>query len=144
VYFAAGFDAANYTYPYPYHRVLLRNAITWAAVAPPPISVEAPMCVQATFMRQRKSGERLVVHLYNDVNTTANRALPEDDVPLREETIPIHDIRVRFRGYDITSARLQPEGSELKIEREGDEQFVVVPRLEVHTMVVAELAGATR
>jgi hypothetical protein len=144
VYFAAGFDAANYTYPYPYHRVLLRNAITWAAVAPPPISVEAPMCVQATFMRQRKEGERLVVHLYNDVNTTANRALPEDDVPLREETIPIHDIRVRFRGYDITSARLQPEGRELKIERDGDEQFVVVPRLDVHAMVVAELADAAR
>lgn len=140
VYFAAGFDAANYLYSYPYHRALLRNAITWVASAPPPITVEAPMCVQSTFMRQNKNGERLLVHLYNDVNTTANRARPEDDVPLREETISIHDIRVSFRGYNLGAIRLQPEGKELTAIREGDTVTVTVPKLEVHSMVVAEIA----
>jgi hypothetical protein len=144
VYFAAGIDSANYLYSYPYHRALLRNAITWAASAPPPIKVEAPMCVQSTFMRQTRDGERLIVHLYNDVNTTANRARPEDDVPLREETVPIHDIRVSFRGYNLGPIRLQPEGKELPTVREGDSVTVTVPKLDVHSMVVAELTSAPR
>ena len=40
--------------------------------------------------------ERLVVHLFSDLNTTAHHALPGDDVPLREEVVPIHDIQVTF------------------------------------------------
>jgi hypothetical protein len=58
------------------------------------------MCVLASVMRQSRDGERLIVHLFNDLNTTAFHARPDEDVPLREE---------------------------------------VVPRLEVHSMVVAEL-----
>jgi hypothetical protein len=142
IYSAAGIDAANYLYSYPYHRVLLRNAIMAVAPTPPPISVEAPMCVQATFMRQHKDGERLIVHLYNDVNTTANRALPEDDVPLREETLPIHDIRVTLRGYRPKAVLLEPEHQELPMKQDGEQVTVIVPKLEVHSMVVVELARA--
>jgi hypothetical protein len=44
------------------------------------------MCVHSTLMRQSKEhSERLIVHLFNDLNTTAFRALPNDDIPLREE-----------------------------------------------------------
>ena len=139
VYFAAGFDAANYLYSYPFHRVLLRNAIDWAAAAPPPISVEAPMCVHAVSMRQKKDGERLVVQLFNDVNTTANHARPDDDVPLREETLPIHDIRVTFRGYRLGRIHLEPRGADLEKQTQGDAVSVTVPRLDIHAMVVAEL-----
>ena len=97
VYLAGGFDAAYYLYAYPYQRLLLANAIDWAASGPPPVTVEAPMCVHATVMRQTTGGaERLIVHLYSDLNTTAFHALPNDDVPLREEVVPIHDIRVTF------------------------------------------------
>ena len=69
-----------------------------------PIVVEAPMCVHSTLMRQTKdAADRLVVHLFSDLNTTAFHALPVDDVPLREEVVPIHDIKVSFRRV-ITSA----------------------------------------
>jgi len=34
----------------------------------------------------------LIVHLCSDLNTTAFHALPGDDVPLREEVVPIHGI----------------------------------------------------
>ena len=61
--------------------------------------------------------------------------------PLREETIPIHDIRVSFRGYALGDIRLQPEGLKLEAKREGDVVTVIVPKLEVHSMVVAELAA---
>ena len=136
VYSAAGFDSANYLYSYPYHRVLLKNAIEHAAPAAPPVRVTAPMCVQSTVMRQTKNGQRLVVHLFNDVNTAGGRALPVDDVPLREEVLPIADIHVQFApGYRIKSVKLQPEGKELAVK----DNAVTVPKLEIHTLVVAEL-----
>jgi hypothetical protein len=139
VYFAAGVDAANYNYSYPYHRVLLKNAMTWVASSPPPITIEAPMCVHAVPMRQKKDGERLVVHLYNDVNTVANHARPDDDIPLREETLPIHDIRVSFRGYNLGRIHLEPGGMDLKRQSDGSTTTVIIPRLDIHAMVVAEL-----
>jgi hypothetical protein len=143
VYLAAGFDAAYYLYPYPYQRLVLRQAIDWTASAPPPVTVEAPMCVHATVMRQTtESGDRLVVHLFNDLNTTAHHALPVDDVPLREETVPIHGIRVRFGPeYRVTRVTVQPEGRVLDLAAGEDGTTVTVPSLEVHAMVVAELGG---
>ena len=99
------------------------------------------MCVHSTVMRQTKDKtERLVVHLFSDLNTTAFHALPSDDVPLREEVVPIHNIRVTFSpAYRFRTIRLEPEGKELKIEKTPAGTSVVVPRLNVHSMVVGEL-----
>ena len=138
-YFSAGLDSAYYLYAYPYQRLMLAPAMRGAAPSKPPIRVEAPMCVHTSFFRQKKNGERLVVHLYNDVNTTGGHAFPRDDAPLREETLPIHGIRVRFDGYKISRIHLEPEGKPLAIRREGSTLEVVVPKLEIHSMVVAEL-----
>jgi hypothetical protein len=141
VYFPAGFDAAYYLYAYPYQRLLLRNAITWAAAAPQPVVIDAPMCVHATVMRQAVDGkERLIVHLFNDLNTAAHHALPRDDVPLREETVPIHDIQVTFApAYRLGKIHLEPEGKVLEVKKTGDGARVIVPRLDMHAMVIAEL-----
>ena len=76
VYFAADIGQAYFIAPYQYQRRLISNAVRWAAGAnQPPVRVEAPLCVQAAFYTQ-KDGRRTVVHLLNEVNTTANRALP--------------------------------------------------------------------
>ena len=141
VYFAGGFDSAYYLYSYPYQRLLIKNAIDWAASAPAPITVEAPMCVHATLMRQSKDGrDRLIVHLYSDLNTTAFHALPNDDVPLREEVVPIHDIRITFgASYRLGAVSLEPDGQALKVDTTPQGKSVVVPRLDIHAMVVAEL-----
>ena len=142
MYLAAGFDAAHYLYAYPYHRLLLAGAMRWAAQEPPPVEVKAPMCVHSTVMRQTKgSASRLIVHLFSDLNTTAFHALPADDVPLREEAVPIHDIAVTFSSrYRFRWIHLEPEGTELEPRRDaGGTQQVVVPRLDVHSMVVGEL-----
>lgn len=142
VYLAAGFDAAYYLYAYPYQRLVLKHAIQWAAGSPAPLAVEAPMCVHATLMRQGKDGERLVVHLFNDANTTAHHALPADDVPLREEVLPIHDITVKFGPeYRLGRIHLEPDGKTLEAKRDALGTTVIVPRLDVHAMVVAELAA---
>ena len=149
VYLAGGFDAAYYLYAYPYQRLLLRRAIEHVAASPPPVAVEAPMCVHATVMRQTKTtkdgAERLIVHLFNDVNTTAFHALPSDDVPLREETLPIHDIPLTFNPqYRLKRVHLEPEGQELKIEATPAGVRVVVPRLDLHSLVVGELDAEVR
>ena len=142
VYFAGGFDAAYYLYAYPYQRLLIANAIDWVAPGPAPMVVEAPMCVHSTLMRQSQVGsERLIVHLFSDLNTTAFHARPDEDVPLREEVVPIHDIRITFAtGYPLGRVHLEPDGRDLKVETTPRGPSVVVPRLDVHAMVVAELS----
>jgi hypothetical protein len=140
VYFAAGIDHGLYMYAYPYQRILLTNAIRWAAAAPPPVEIQAPMCVQTTVLRQQKDGQtHLLVHLFNDVNTTAFHGLPNEDVPLREETLPIHDIEIALRGYKVKSATQQPESDSLKVSHEGELDRVTVPRIDVHSIIVFEI-----
>jgi hypothetical protein len=140
VYMAAGFDAANFSYGYPYQRLLFSTAIRWAARDSAPVTVTAPMCVQSTVFRQKDAqGERLVVHLFNGVNTATDHGLPEVNVPLREETLPIHGITVRFRNFAGKRIHLEPEGMPLKPVRKGEWTEVIVPVLAVHSMVVAEL-----
>ena len=142
VYLAAGLDAAYYLYSYPYQRLVLKESIAWAAASPPPVVVEAPMCVHSTVMRQREgTSERLLVHLFNDANSTAHHAMANDDVPLREEALPIHDVKVTLSPeYPVRRIHLEPEGRDLEIVvRPGGESVVVVPRLDVHSIVVVEL-----
>jgi hypothetical protein len=140
VYFAGGVDAGYYIYPYPYQRELLAGAIRWAAKERPPVEVEAPMCVQSTVFRQEHEGrQRLLIHLFNNVNTTAFHAIPNDDVPLREETIPIHDIALSLHGFDVKEAVIQPERKSVSIVRRDSVTSLVVPRLDVHSIVVVEL-----
>ena len=143
VYLAAGVDAGYWQYPYPYERRVLAASIAWAAgERAPPVRVEAPMCVHATVRRQRQgASSRLVVHLFNDVNTTGGHGLGTDDVPLREETLPIDGIRVTFRPGAVRGrVTLEPAGVVLAVEETADGPTVTVPRLEVHAMVVAEAA----
>ena len=98
------------------------------------------MCVQATVFRQTQGDEeRLLVHLFNNVNTTAFHGLPADDVPLREETLPIHDIAIELAGYSIGRVHQEPEGQVLKVEHDDGKAKVIVPRLDVHSIVVVEL-----
>jgi type 1 glutamine amidotransferase len=141
IYLAAAVDAAHYALSYPYHRVVLARAMRAAARAAPGVRVSAPMCVHAVTVRQTRDGQRLIVHLFNDVNTTAGHGHPAEEVPLREEVLPIHDIVVAFdRGYGVTSVAVEPEHLALKVETVGGEDRVTVPKLSVHAMVVAELA----
>jgi hypothetical protein len=136
VYLATALDAALWSYAYPYQRRLLARAIEWAAGGPPPVRAIAPLCVQARHFTQGE--DRLIVHLFNGVVTTAHHGLPAMDVPLREETIPIHDIRVIFTANLPRRCRLEPEGQELEVRRQGTTASVVVPRLDIHAMVVAQ------
>lgn len=144
VYFPCWCDAAYYLYPYPYQRILLSQAVRWAAATPPPVTIEAPMCVHMGVFRQIHNGkQRLIVHLYNDLNSVGQHGKPVDDVPLREEVIPIHQIKVRFTGFDLGAVNWQPDGIRLNPQTapgtDAKTMEVIVPRLDIHGMVVAEL-----
>ncbi len=99
------------------------------------------MCVHSTIMRQKSEQvSRLIVHLFNDLNTTAHHALPVDDLPLREETVPIHNITIAIDArYSVSRAVQQPEGLELPLNKTADGLTVTVPILDIHSMVIMEL-----
>ena len=144
VYFAADMGQAYFIAPYQYQRRLLTNAVKWAAGAnQPPVRVEAPLCVQAAFYTQQE-GRRMVVHLLNEVNTTANRALPFNNPSEREETLPVFGIKVSFRGPEVSSASQEPEHLSLPVKKVADGVEVTVPRLDVHSMVVASGKSPSR
>jgi hypothetical protein len=139
-YLAAAADAALWSYPYPYQRRLLARALAWAARQPAPIVVKAPMCVQATYFTQ-PAQRRTVVHLFNGLNTGANHGLPAAEVPLREETVPVAGIEVRFTGPDRpTRFRCEPGGIAPKVREDGDATVAEVPPLELHTILIGEPA----
>jgi hypothetical protein len=139
VYFAAGIDAAHFSYGWPYQRVLLSRALRWAARKSYPVEVIAPMCVQSTFWRQKDSaGARLVVHLWNGLNTTADHGQQDVEVPLREEAVPIHGIELRLRGLKFMRIHAEPGSIGLDPRREGDAAVISVPPVAIHTAVVIE------
>ena len=140
VYMAAGFDAANYNYCYPYQRLFMARAIEWAARSLPNVAVTAPKCIQSTFFRQKDSqGERLIVHLFNGINSTTDHGLPESNVPLRDEVVPVAGIKVRFKNTNANRIHLEPEGVDLTPVTNGEWSEVTIPPLAIHSMVVVEL-----
>jgi hypothetical protein len=140
-YFAMALEAAQFSYAWPYQRHLLRAVIDHVAARPPVISLQAPRCVHMLpRVRTGADGARqLVVHLFNNVNTTADSGAPATDVPLREETIPIHGIRLTFHGRVPSRLHLEPGGTPLPLQ---SDEFgfaeTLLPPLELHVMVVGE------
>lgn len=163
VYLPACLDAAMWSYSYPYQRRMLTRLIEWAAGGKSfPIEIEAPMCVQTTFWRQRGAGfqratpsddgseskdkrqagsqshDRLVLHFFNGLNTTANHGLPAVDVPLREETVPIHGIKVHLREHVIRRAFIEPGHLPAKLAPGPHGPVIELPPLEIHQMLVLD------
>lgn len=111
-YFAADIGQSYFVAPYQYQRKLLANTLRWSAGNHVPEEVKAPMCVQTAFYTQ-EGGKRIIVHLLNEINTNANRALPESNSSMREEVVPIGGIQVLFHDKGIRRVHLEPEGQEL-------------------------------
>ena len=142
VYFAAGLDGANYLYAYPYHRVLLRNAIDWAAIHRPRRSrSKRPMCVHAVAMR-RDQGRR-TAHRASLQRCEHDR---ESRAPRRRHPAARGNAADSRHPRDVSSAtkigriHLEPGALELAPQATPDGLTVTVPRLDIHAMVVAELA----
>lgn len=137
-YLATAVDAALWSYAYPYQRRLFARLIEWAARVTPPLRIEAPRCVQVTFWNQETPDSeqpRRIVHFFNGLNTTANHGLPATDVPLREETVPIHGIRVHLGGCAGRSIEVEPGPAAWKYVDDAH-TILELPPLELHQMLV--------
>ena len=135
-YLPAGLDAAMWSYSYPYQRRMLTRLIQWAAGDLPfPIRIEAPKCVQATYWKKADpNSSQTVIHFFNGLNTTANHGLPAVDVPLREETVPIHGIKV-YLGQRPRQLFVEP-GHQVPKFVDPAETVIELPPLEIHQMLV--------
>lgn len=81
-----------------------------------------------------------MVHLFNDLNTTGGKGLPEDDVPLREEVVPIFNLGISVGAeLGVEKARLQPSGEALPVLKESGRVKVVVPKLDIHQLIELDL-----
>lgn len=149
-YAPAGFDQAMYLYPNSSLRALLVNALRWTAgEKPSPVEVEAPRLLAVTYRRQPAAG-RTIVHLLNDQSSYGRHSLyqklklPDGTVSgpwsVREEVIPIHDVRVRCRVPGVTKATQQPEGIALPLQPlpDGTGAEVRVPQVTMYSLIVFE------
>jgi Trehalose utilisation len=138
VYFACDIGQAYFIAPFHYQGRLISNAVRWVAKdALPPIEIEAPMAVQAAFYTQNQ-GKRRIVHLLNELNSSANRALPINNPSMRMEVIPVHDVKVTARGIKPGKAFLVPGNQALKVTLTAKGAEVTVPKIRTHAMVVFE------
>ena len=97
------------------------------------------MSVQTTFFEQSMpQGRRLVLHLFNGTVTSAHHGLPAAEVPLREESLPVHGIKVRFREKAPKRFRVEPGGLAVQVRKEGGETVVELTPLDLHAMLVGE------
>jgi len=139
-YFPAAIDAAYFQAGYPYERMLLANAVRWAAAAQPRVQVVAPMCVQAEYLTQNDGAiRRTIVHLLNDINTTTGHGSQEEkQYAFREETVALSGLKVTFTGPQPTRVTFVPGHQQLEITPVADGWTVIVPPLSLHGAVVAE------
>lgn len=135
-YFPADITWSFFRYGHEYLARLIELAVREAAGEPPPAEVAAPACVQAMTHRQ---GDRLVVHLLNDISTFGrSQNVLGESLYLRREILPIRGIRVTFRDKSLRNIRLVPGDVALHPEDTRDGLRVTIPEIGIHAMVVAE------
>ena len=139
IYIPADISWAFFRYGHEFLGRIMELAVRDAAAAAPPVEVEAPRIVQAMTHRQ---GNRLVVHLLNDISSFGRSAnVRGESMYIRREILPIHDVRVTFRNKMYRRFRLVPGDTELPATQTDEGLTVVVPRVDIHAMVVAETDG---
>jgi len=138
-YFPAAIDAAYFDAGYPYERMLIANAVRWAAGGEPPVTVTAPMCVQAGYFTQTNGLQRrIIVHLLNEINTTTGHgSINEKECAIREEVVPISGIRVAFSGPRPARVLCVPGNQSLEITQAAQGWSVAIQPLQLHSVVVA-------
>ncbi len=138
VFLPACIDAGYFKSPYNYEATVLKDAVMWAANCTPPVTIVGPKSLQVTYFTQN-NGKRLVIHLLNATISTAGRASATNDVPVRDEVVPLRNIEVWFENATPTSVSLQPDNIPLALYQQGGRTRVTVSELRQHSMVVADI-----
>ncbi len=139
-YFPSAMDAAYFEAGYPYQRLLMGDAIRWAAGEKPSISVEAPMCVFAGYYTKDNQGKpETIIHLLNGINsTTGHGSKNEKEMAMREEVIPVSGIKVSFSETAPKEVHFLPDNVQLEVQGSQGTWSVMIPPLALHGIVVAK------
>jgi hypothetical protein len=148
VYFSAQVGTMYTTAGYWEIRKLIGNAVRWAAAGAAPAELDAPICVELTAWDQAKRNRR-VMHLINvqsDITRTValqgdNSAAGRENLHTIQDILPVYDLALRFQvpeGKQLARVVQQPEDSELAAQQKDGWVEVKVPKLHVHSAIVAE------
>ena len=121
--------------PYP---PLMRLLASLVGRTPSPIQVDAPQAIEVT-AAIRPSGE-LMIHLLNNPSPPYPPQIDGDDIYryfFTQEIVPVHDVRIVLSGFKAKAVRLPLQ--DLTLEIEGAPQVIVVPRVELHEVVLVDL-----
>ncbi len=98
----------------------------------PLVQCEAPSSLLITLNRQPRQN-RTVAHLLHYI--PERKTLDCDTV---EDVIPLHNVMVRFRTPPPSRVTLEPGGTEIKFQLDGEHVDVHVPVVNGHAMVVLQ------
>ncbi len=106
-----------------------------------PIEVTAPEAIEIT--AAMRGPKEVMVHLLNDPTPLVPMLMTERGEGLSthlylRELNPIYDIQVHFNGFNVKSARLPISNFELDVS--SDSNTVIVPKVELHEVILAQLA----
>ena len=146
-YLAADVGGAFMNSPYPPLRRLVAELV---GRAPAPLVLEGPEAVEMN--AAWKEPGQLMVHLVNNpmplVPWRIDSAVHPDHRSYEEERTtfhytpelyPVHDLVLRFPGLKVVSARLPLQAVDLTVS--GDPATVVVPKLDMHEVVLVEVGA---
>jgi type 1 glutamine amidotransferase len=146
VYFPGDLGTIYYDYGQPEYRRLLINAIRWVEGSAAPVVVEAPTSVEVTIYKQELK-DRLIVHLVNFQSQTGRVYAP---LPAAnrwigshiEDVLPVYDLLLRIlipNGKRPGRVYEAPKGTTLEYCQDGRYIEVMIPKLDIHTMIAIEL-----
>jgi hypothetical protein len=106
-------------------------------LAPPPLTLSAPFFVTMN-VRQQQEGE-WQIHLHNFPGPGYRYPNPPQtqQLGLPGEVVPVGPLTIQVQKGSVLSARLGLSGRALDV---GDRRTIMVPRLELHEVVVVRLA----
>jgi len=122
------------------------NAVEWAA-GPPPVRVISDGVIELeAYLRNGQ----ILVHLIN--HTYAGRIIVRGNTALHDawastaesvhpptRVVPLRNVKVLLRGYEISAAHLPLEGKSIPLERKGEVTEIVLPKLEEYAFLVIDL-----
>jgi type 1 glutamine amidotransferase len=148
VYFSAQVGAMYAMDSYWEARKLIANAVRWAAAAPAPVEVDAPVCIELTTWDQDDKNRR-VIHLVNvqsDITRTVSLkgdfgVSHRENLHVIQDILPVYDLPLRFQvpaGKQVKRVMMQPENVPLVTQEKDGWVEVKVPKVHVHEAIVIE------
>jgi hypothetical protein len=133
VYFPTDLDRTFWETSNQDHLALLRNAVLWAANAPPPLAVKGPGMLDVSYWRQKNS---VTAHLVNLTNPMAMKGYMREILPAGPYAVSI----ALPAGATAKAVKLLEAARPAEARQENGRMIVEIPQVVVHEVVAIDLA----